>query len=867
MKIEKITQLSDVSNDSRDMKIALFTDKSDPDSLLFYSNLLDDSFSYYILEEQIIENLIKSKLKFNVILINKNLNLNNLRLLSKYSDKHKIKIIYAPVDDSGLNSQKNLIKKYHFILVDNPRLKESFNGLNSNILIIPSDLDEEYKFIKESLLFNEQNYASKYQLSDNDTFDSILHYLTLGVYENCNPFKDWDLDAFLKLYPEIKKYDINPFTYYVILNKLFRFNNYYSFNQVFEYPSLSRTILWDNHNTIVKDIEDYLQRKYVNDFHFEIVEDNEKLLFKQQNKFSNFKYDYLMDVFCKSDLMIKNRSTGKRFLKEINNFEAELYLEDLLEMDILGIYDIYVQLSTLNNDFKFRVKFDNQNNHRILMDKSNCRIFWSYETTDNHLAFKYQEANFIVNYIDAVNENDNVSINGEIILLDDLNFETVEVLMFLNQMDTDRQYITCDYEKNGNVITFTAKLDFKYYSTDISKNFKVDVRLKDEFGMILGSRVLQEYYIDDFKSNLKSFVKKSVFFESFHSQSYAGQPKYIYEKMLDMGLDKSYDFVWAYKGEYEIPGSPLITARGAKNYKDILGASDYWITNLSFPFLKPNKDIVYLQTTHGTPYKRMGSDIESDNENVVKGRVLLESDTWNYLLSPSDYAKDIFVRSFEYDGPVINKGYPANDIFYEDTSLKEQEIKEKLNIGPNKKIILYCPTFRDYEAAEDNQDKFSYIVDLENLQKNISDDYIFIMRLHYSVSQHLVLSEDMKDFIIDLSDYDDVADLYLISDILITDYSSVFFDFAHSKKPIIFFVPDYEKYSSFRGLYSEVRDILPGPEIFTDEELVQSIKNINDINEQFKEKYDAFYEKFCDLGHGTASEDVVNIIFGDENNE
>lgn len=867
MRIENITKLSEVTNNFNNIKIGLFTDNFDP-SLLFFCNLWDETFFYYKLDELIIGDLYKSNIKFNVLLINKSLSSKSMELLFKYSSKYGVKVIYAPNDESDVQSQKVFINKFDFVVVNNIDLKNNLNELNSNILFIPSNLNEEYEFIKESGLFDEESYISKYKLIDGNDFDPILHYITLGIYENCNTFGNFDANTFLNLYPKIKEFDFNPFSYYVILKQLFKLNNFYNIDDILTHPSLFRLILWDKNSDILKNTNEYLHKIYENDFHFDLIEESNKLVFKQKNKFQNFKYDFLMDVISKTNLMIKNRSTGKRILKEINNCKVELTSNDLLEIGLLGIYDTYVQVSTLNKDFLFRIKFDSQNNLKVLRDKVHLRIFDAYETSDNYLAFKYQSANFVVESIDLMNVNNDLFFNGEITLLDDLNFDTVELIMFLYDVKIKKRYINCDYEKIGDSIKFKALLDFKYSSTDLNPNFKVIVRLKDDSGILLGSRLCNGFKVENLKNNLKKHVKKAVFFESFHGKFYSGQPKYIYEKMLDMGLDKIYDFVWAYNGNCEIPGAPLIIPRVARsnNYRDILGASDYWITNMSFPFLKPSEDIVYVQTTHGTPYKRMGADIESDNENITKGRVLIESSTWNYLLSPNDYSKEIFARSFEYDGEIINKGYPANDIFYEDTSIKEQKIKDDLNIDSNKKIILYCPTFRDYE--KDNTDgKFSYIIDLEKLYRAFGEEYIILLRLHYSISKHLVLSEEMKSSIIDLSDYDDVADLYLISDILITDYSSVFFDFAHSKKPILFYVPDFEKYSSFRGLYSEVKENLPGPEIYTNDELIESIRNINLVKIRFRERYNKFYDKFCGIGHGDSSEEVINKIFGEVHNE
>lgn len=865
LKIMDINKISEINNDYKSLKIGLFANNT-PYELLCYCNLIDDKFLYYNLDESMVEDLIKSEVIFDVLFINSILDLNNIKLLFEYSSINGTKIIYAPININDLKIQKNFIKKYNLIISDNYDINKNLKGLNENILSIPKTLDEQCTFIKQSFLFNEENYLSKYKLNS-DRFNPIKHYLTLGIYEKCNPFHQFKLNYFLELYPEIEKYDINPFIYYIILNQLFKFNKYYPDETIFKHPKLSRLILWDINNSIVKEINEYFDKEYKNDFSFEIVEKNNKLLFKQKNKISNFKHSDLLEIFSKTCLMIKHRNTGKRILKEIKNNEVELTGNDMMKFGRSGIYDSYVQLSTFNTDFLFRINFNAQNNNKVLIDKENTRIFDPYETTDHYIAFKYQKSNFMVRDIYVVNKNEDLIVNGEIKLLKNLNFETVEFIMFLNQNDVDKKSLVCDFKKYGDIVKFSSKINFKYRSTDLIKNFKVAVQLKNISDNVVGTRILKGNKINKLKNELKKYTKKTVFFESFMARFYSGQPKYIYEKMLELGLDEKYDFVWAYNKESKIPGNPVIIKRRSEHYFDMLRASSYWITNISFPILKPNQDIIHIHTTHGTPYKRMGTDIESTDKNVTKGSISREVGTWNYLLSPSDYAKKIFKRSFEYDGPIINKGYPANDIFYEDTSIKEQEIKNKLNIDSDKKIILYCPTFRDYEVDDNNRKKYTHLLDLEKICDNLGNDYIILMRLHYSILKQLDLSERVKNIIIDLSNYDDIAELYLISDILITDYSSVFFDFAHSKKPILFYVPDIKKYSSLRGLYSEVKENLPGPEIYDEDELIQCIKNITDVKKEYANKYDKFYKKFCGLGHGNASEEVINIIFGEGNHE
>ena len=130
------------------------------------------------------------------------------------------------------------------------------------------------------------------------------------------------------------------------------------------------------------------------------------------------------------------------------------------------------------------------------------------------------------------------------------------------------------------------------------------------------------------------------------------------------------------------------------------------------------------------------------------------------------------------------------------------------------------------------------------------------------VSKELKIDDEMKDFVIDLSNHDDIHELFILSDILITDYSSVFFDYAHSKRPILFFMPDLEDYISSRGVYEEVLENLPGPKLTDNEELVECLNDIDKVEEEYSGKYEEFYNKYCDKGHGDASERIIKEVFG-----
>ena len=641
--------------------------------------------------------------------------------------------------------------------------------------------------------------------------------------------------------------------------------------------------------------------------YFTIEEDEDKLIFHLKKGVP----------FSTSYLIFKHVKTGKRISKEIKSSKAEITLDELNELDEYGRFNVYVKVIVMNKIFIQRIKFIFENANKRLFDKKNQKKLESLQSKYFNLSFLYKPTEFIATATELEKENNHILLKGEVESYDEIDFNAVELFIAL---ESGRKYIPCNWEKNGNIIKFDAVIDFEVHKEDIGNRHYIRIRLKDNDIIIDSTRIsgknitklskIEDKYLDHIEnyhqleeekdkskycsmlcigddSNLLFEIidekninrmmrnekrlwehfstlenKKLVFFESFNGISYSGQPKYIYEKLLESGYDKYLDFVWSYRGDLEIPGNPIITDRDARNYKKLLKDCEYWITSVNFPRWKNDEKIVHLQTSSGTPYKRMGDDIVTNSKKIRKGRINTGPGKLNYLLTPNDFSKDIFKRAFDYDGKIINKGYPTNDIFYQNNAKSIDEIRKGINIPKDKKIILYAPTFRDEEVNTENR-KFNLMLDFKALYENLSQDHVLLVRLHHLVVDDLEIPDEMEGFVMDLSDYDDIAELYLISDILVTDYSSVFFDYAHSKKPILFFVPDIEKYSTFRGLYDEVREDLPGPEIASEEELAENIRNIDKVSSEYKEKYDKFYDKYCNLGHGNSAKDVIDIIFKD----
>jgi CDP-glycerol glycerophosphotransferase len=211
---------------------------------------------------------------------------------------------------------------------------------------------------------------------------------------------------------------------------------------------------------------------------------------------------------------------------------------------------------------------------------------------------------------------------------------------------------------------------------------------------------------------------------------------------------------------------------------------------------------------------------------------------------------------------MLETGYPRNDIMHWDNKDEiAKEIREKLGIPKNKKTVLYAPTWRDDEYYTKGQYKFTLKLDLKLMKEQLGNDYVILLRTHYFIADSIDVT-GLEDFAYNLSKYDDISELYLISDYLITDYSSVFFDYANLKRPMLFYTYDLEKYRDvLRGFYIDIEEELPGPLLFTTEEIIDAIKNMDELTDKYKEKYDLFYDKFCAWEDGQASDKVAKAVF------
>lgn len=367
---------------------------------------------------------------------------------------------------------------------------------------------------------------------------------------------------------------------------------------------------------------------------------------------------------------------------------------------------------------------------------------------------------------------------------------------------------------------------------------------------------------------------KLVYFRTFSGRGYSDSPKAMYEYMLTAPEYKDYKFVWSFKEperfEYLKNDRTTIVKFRSRADNKALRKAKYWITNyrmLNHQY--PRKDQVYVQCWHGTPLKRLGYDLES-SDNVmnsgqeIRNKYRTDAKKFSYILSPSPFCTEKFATAWNLvktnqTHKIIEEGYPRNDRLITTTPEERDELRQKLGVE-GKKVILYAPTWRDNQHTSGEGYTYKTEVDFDKLRNSLGEDYIILFRAHYLVANSFDF-EKYKGFVEDVSSYPDINDLYIAADILITDYSSVFFDYANLRKPVVFYMYDLEQYANeLRGFYISL-DELPGPIVRDEDALIEAVRNCDGWEPD--EEYEKFCARFNPKDDGHASERVLKRIITD----
>lgn len=369
--------------------------------------------------------------------------------------------------------------------------------------------------------------------------------------------------------------------------------------------------------------------------------------------------------------------------------------------------------------------------------------------------------------------------------------------------------------------------------------------------------------------------EKTIVFNSFNGKTYGCSPKAVYEYMISHEEFDDWKFIWAFKNAkkhkfLEKNPNTKVIRQTARIYERRLAKAKYWITNYRMPdHVWPKPEQVYVQCWHGTPLKRLGYDLQTSENAIdsiedIRRKYDTDAKKFSYILSPSRFASEKFISAWnlkenKMEDKVMEVGYPRNDFLLNHKPEDILAIKERLGIPEDKKVILYAPTWRDNQHQSGVGFTYDLNLDFEKLRQSLGEEYVIVFRVHYLVASKFSF-EDFEGFIYNASNYDDINHLYLIADLLITDYSSVFFDYGILKKPILFYMYDLEDYKdSIRGFYFGI-DKLPGRIITEEAELPEAIRDSIEHFE-YDEKYAEFNRMFSHLEDGQAAARFVARVF------
>lgn len=369
--------------------------------------------------------------------------------------------------------------------------------------------------------------------------------------------------------------------------------------------------------------------------------------------------------------------------------------------------------------------------------------------------------------------------------------------------------------------------------------------------------------------------KNTIFYHAYRTRIMAGNPYAIFKALLE-NEEKYGMFVhfWVYTNEESLeydtfkryknlPNVKLVRAN-SKEHMKALATCQYFVENAALPaYWQKREGQIYINTWHGTPLKTLGKSAKDSSKASISNaqRNFFMCD---YMVMPNRYTIEKMLYSYDLNDliscNIVDAGYPRNDLVVNTDTKRLRSLLEK-KCGKSlkdKKIVLYAPTFRSKKGKSLNTAKevCGYI---EQMVETLPDDHVMFFKVHNTLGTFFRGKKSIENNLI----FDEIEtnELLSVTDILITDYSSIFFDFLCTGRPILFFVYDREEYESEHGMYLEL-DTMPGALCYTPEEVIEQIETIKE-GAYHCDQYEKNVELFAYNDDGNASERVLEIVFGD----
>ncbi|MFC7328983.1 bifunctional glycosyltransferase/CDP-glycerol:glycerophosphate glycerophosphotransferase [Marinactinospora rubrisoli] len=362
--------------------------------------------------------------------------------------------------------------------------------------------------------------------------------------------------------------------------------------------------------------------------------------------------------------------------------------------------------------------------------------------------------------------------------------------------------------------------------------------------------------------------REEILFDSYTGRQFSDSPHSIYAELRARGGRwADYPMSWLVRdGQVNLPPDLTRVRHNGHDFYESLARSRYLVTNSRQPAWfarRPGQTVV--QTWHGSMLKRIGFDIENirGKSRDYHEKLAWETRQWDYLVSPSPWATPILRRAFRFEGEILETGYPRNDIFFSaEREAIAERTRRRLGLPEGKKVILYAPTWRDDKYYTRGKHKLDLHLDLRRMYGKLGEDHVLLVRRHPRVVDSVPIVGE--NFVYDVSLYPEIMELFLITDILVTDYSSMMFDFANTGRPMLFFTYDIESYrDNLRGFYFDFEETAPGPLLVESDDVIASVLDVDEVAGRYAGRYRKFVEQFCPLDDGNAAARVVDRVFGE----
>lgn len=360
--------------------------------------------------------------------------------------------------------------------------------------------------------------------------------------------------------------------------------------------------------------------------------------------------------------------------------------------------------------------------------------------------------------------------------------------------------------------------------------------------------------------------KKTILYESFLGASLGCNPYAIYQKIVDKPEFSDFTHVWSITDETELPfdfvqrPNTILIKRQSSAYRRYVATVEYLINNVSFPFWFIRREgQKYLNTWHGTPLKGLGKDMPG--EFMVHGNVTRNFLHATHLISPNAHTSDAMMKSYGvagiFDGMLAETGYPRIDSTLNSTAAEKTKLKKQLGLSDKLPVVLYAPTWRGVQGKV--QTDVERI--LQDIKKLCADNYQLVFRGHHFAEKAL---KNVGIPVVVAGQNVDANQLLAITDVLITDYSSIFFDFLPTRRPIIYYAYDLEEYSATRGLYFPL-DTMPGSLCQSINDVLKAIQEaiISPEVYQSDKNYQIAREKYAKHEDGKSTQRAIDFFFND----